>query len=326
MMWKTSLKLVLSVVLVGSIFIHPAQGKEYPTKPIELLCPYSAGSSFDLYSRIIADKVQKHLGQPMFVTNKPGGGGSTISADVISSKPDGYKLATLGTPYFALTVRTQKIPFDPGHLIPLANFVELKVGIQIKGDSSWKTLNDIVDYAKKNPGKVKWGHAGRGNTSYMGTITIFKRVGANTIDVPYKGSPEIVAALLGGHLDAGTVPHGVIASHVGTGSIRYLVAFSDKRYGDLPNVPCALELGFPEVAKLKSLLGVYAHKDTPEEIKKILGVAFKKVFEDPEFKQGIEKIGDEPRFGGPEFMMEAIKECEKLGVPILKELGIYIGN
>ncbi len=326
MMRKTALGLVLSIVLVGSFFIEPAQASGYPTRPVELLCPYVAGSSFDLYTRLIADKVKVHLGQPVIVTNKPGGGGSTVCADIISSKPDGYKLAVLGTPYFALTIRTQKIPFDPSYIVPLANFVEIKTGIQVKGDSPWKNLNDLLDYAKKNPGKLRWGHSGRGNSTYMGTSMTFKKAGADTIDVPYKGSNEIVTALLGGHLDAGSAPHGVVADHVRSGTIRYLVAFSHKRYGDLPNVPCALELGFPDVAKLRSLIGVYTHKDAPEESKKVLGAAFKKLFDDTEFKQAIEKIGDEPRFGGPDMMNEAIRDCEKLAVPILKELGIYVGN
>jgi tripartite-type tricarboxylate transporter receptor subunit TctC len=87
-----------------------------------------------------------------------------------------------------------------------------------------------------------------------------------------------------------------------------------------------LELGFPEASKIMALIGVFAHKDTPEEVKKILSDAFKKTFEDPEFKKGIEKIGDEPRFGGPELMIESIKRQEEVTIPILKELGTYVGN
>ncbi len=324
-MWRTALVLVLSIVLVGGVLIHPTQGKEYPTKPIEILCPWSAGGSFDLYSRLIADRLPRHLGQPMVVTNKPGGGGSTVVAEIISSKPDGYKLTVLEPGYFSIIGKTQKIPFDPSHVVPIVTLLEFKIGLDVKGDSPWKTLNDLLDYAKKNPGKLSWGHSGVG-APYMNTRLLFRKVGANTIPIPYKGAPENITALLGGHVDAMTHPHGAVAGHIKAGTIRHLVFYSDRRYSDPSDVPCAKELGFPEAATFIPLLGVFAHKDTPEEVKKILFDAFKRAFEDPEFKKGIERIGDEPRFGGPELIIESIKKQEEISVPILKELGMYVGN
>jgi tripartite-type tricarboxylate transporter receptor subunit TctC len=324
-MWKKRLLGILALLTVLSV-VHPALGKDYPAKPIELLCPYTAGGSFDLYSRLLAEKAAKHLGQPMVVVNKPGAGGTIVAADIVSSKPDGYKLAVLANVYFYTTVKTQKVPFDPAQLIPLANFEELKIGLQVKGDSPWKSLIDLVDYAKKNPGRVRWGHSGRGLTTYMGTGLIFRKAGAQTIDIPYKGAPEAISALLGGHIDAMSYPHGAVAGHVQGGTIRYLTFFSDKRYSDHPDVPCTKELGFLEATKLRTLLGVYAHKDTPESVRNILFTAFKKIADDPEFKKGISNIGDEPMFGGAEFIAESIREGMEIGVPILKELGLYVGN
>jgi tripartite-type tricarboxylate transporter receptor subunit TctC len=245
---------------------------------------------------------------------------------MISSKPDGYKIGILDAAYFSTAVKTQKVPFDPSHVIPLNTFLELKLGLKVKGDSPWKTLNDLLDYAKKNPGKLRFGHSGRGLTSYMNTMLVFKKAGVETIDVPYKGAPDAIAALLGGHIDAISQPHGAVKGLIDSKTLRYLVVYSDRRYSDPSDVPDAIELGFPEAAKLMPLLGVWVHKDTPGEVKKILTDTFKKAFEDPEFKKGIEKIGDEPRFGGPEKMMELIKIQEEVSVPVLKELGIYVGN
>ena len=162
--------LILVTVSVGSVFFQPALGRDFPTKPIELVCPYTPGSSMDIVSRIVADLAPKYIGQPIVVVNKPGAGGSIAAADVISSKPDGHKLVMLTNFFFATTVKTQKIPFDPNDLTPIVNLYEYKLGMIVKGDSPWKTLSDFLDYAKKNPGKIRCAHGGRGITLHYECI------------------------------------------------------------------------------------------------------------------------------------------------------------
>ena len=319
--------ILIFVTLSFALFLQEnLHGKEYPAKPIEIICPYTPGGTTDLMSRLIADIAPKYLGQPLIVINKPGGAGSIAAADVISSKPDGYKLAILSNFFQAINVKTQKVPFDPSHIVPIANFMEIKHGLCVKGDSPWKTLGDLLDYARKNPGKLRWSHHGRGGTIHIIPLLIFKKAGAETIDVPYKGAPEHLSALLGGHVDASSNVYDVIKDHLRTGAVRLLVFYSDRRFSDPSDVPNAVELGFTEVGKMATLFGLYAHKDTPEEIKKILVDASKKIYDDPEFKKGMEKFGQEPRYGGPEFIKESIKKGEEVGVPIIKELGLYIGR
>jgi tripartite-type tricarboxylate transporter receptor subunit TctC len=160
----------------------------------------------------------------------------------------------------------------------------------------------------------------------MNGLIILRKAGIDAIDVPYKGSPEKLASLLGGHVDASTMVYGAVRDHVRAGTVRYLIFFSDRRYSEPSDVPSAVELGFPEAAKLITFVGLYAHKNTPEEAKKILIETFRKVYDDPEFKKGIERLGDEPRFEGPEFMRESIKRGEEIGVPIIKELGLHVGK
>ena len=324
-MSKKLLILILTVVLNGSILMQTATAKEFPTKPIEIICAYTPGGSMDIMSRLVADIAPKYLGQPMVVVNKPGAAGSIAVGDVISSKPDGYKLITLSSYFFSATVKTQKVPFDPGDLVPIANFMEYKFGLLVKGDSPWKTLSDLLEYAKKNPGKFKWAHPGRAISIYMSALLIFKKAGVETVDVPYKGAAEVLASLLGGHVDAATSVYGAVKDHVKTGKVRYLTVYSDRRYSDPSDVPCVVELGFPE-ASIPSFVGLYAHKNTPEDIKRTLVDALKKTYEDPECKKGIEKLGEEPRYGGPEFIQGAIKKGEEVSVPILKELGLYVGK
>jgi tripartite-type tricarboxylate transporter receptor subunit TctC len=281
----------------------------------------------DAATRFVAEIAPKYLGQPITVVNKVGAAGSIAAADVINSKPDGYKIANLYDDFFGITVKMQKIPFDPDYLVPIANIMEVRTGLFVNGNSPWKTLADLLDYARKNPGKLRWAHSGRGIPPHLNVLIIFRKAGVVTNEVPYRGGTEVLPALLGGHVDAATGTHGSFVDHLKAGSVRYLVLYSDHRYRDLPDVPCATELGFPEAGKLgSSLSGYYVHKDTPEKIKETLFDFFKKASEDPELTKRIEKLGEQFTFGGPEFIKRAIKEAEEVGVPMLKELGLYVGK
>lgn len=325
-MWRKAPVLILAILLVASVSVQPSLGQKYPTKPIEIMLPYSPGSSIDILSRLVAETAPKYLGQPVVVVTKPGGGGSVAAADVISSKPDGYKLLCAVNFLFSITTKTQKIPFDPDHLEPLATLFELKQGLCIKGDAPWKTLGDLLDYGRKNPGKIRWAHTGRGSGAHIPILLMFKKAGVETIDIPHKGAPEMISAIMGSHIEGASIPYGAIRDHVRSGQMRYLVFFTDNAYGDPPGIPTALELGFPEVARMPAQGGYFIHKDTPEEIKKTLVDALKKISDDPGFKKGFEKTGENLRFGGPEFARESIRKSEEVGVPILKELGLYIAK
>lgn len=322
---RNKMCVTVALISVALLSAQPAASQAYPTRPLEIICPYTPGSSTDIVARLIADIGPKYFGQPMVVVNKAGAGGSIAASDVISSQPDGYKVFWGAQVFFATTIRTQKVPFDADDLVPLANFLELRLGMPVKADSPYKTFDDLLSYARKNPGQLRWAHTGRGITLHMSGMIIFKKAGVMTIDVPYKGTPEALAALLGGHVDAASLVYGAVSEQVRAGKVRYLMFYTDKRYKDLPNIPTALELGYPD-AVLPTFFGLYVHKNTPENIRKMLTDVCKKVYEDPEFKKGVEKLGEEPRFGGPEFIKEAIKKQEEIGIPILKEIGLYVGK
>ncbi|MCG6537328.1 MAG: tripartite tricarboxylate transporter substrate binding protein [Syntrophales bacterium LBB04] len=318
----------VSVVLIFGLGVveQSYAAKDYPTRPIELIVPYTPGSTMDLLARLIANTAPKYLGQSVVAVNKPGAGGSMAAADVIGSRPEGYKLMVTTNFFFSMTTKTQKVPFNPNDLVPVANFLEYRNGLIVKGDSPWKTLNDLLDYGRKNPGKLTWSHTGRGISQHMYGLLLFRKANVETTDIPYKGSPEMLTALLGGNISASFMVYGAVADHVRSGAVRYLVTVGERRYSNLPEVPCAPELGFPEVAKLPTYVGLYIHKDTPPEIKKIVLDAMTKTYQDPEFKKGLEAHGEEPKFGGPDFMAAAIRNSEAIAVPILKEFGLYVGG
>ena len=317
--------LPLAMFLVVAPFLsYPALGQKYPAKPIEILVPWAGGTQ-EIVSRLIANIAPKYLGQPLVVVLKPGAAGSVAAAEIINSKPDGYKLYSNTNIFFALAAKTQKIPFNPNHITPLVNFIEFKQGFAVKGDSPWKTFDQLLDFAKKNPGKLKWAHSGRGLTQHLAMSLIFKKAGIETVDIPYRaGFAETVVALLGGHIHACSLMYPPAKDHAKAGKLRFLVFFTDRRYADSPDVPTVVEIGFPEVAKFNTYWGYFIHKDTPEEIKRTLTDAFKKTFEEPEFRKVCEDLAEEPKFEGPEFLKQKIKDTEEIGVPLLKELGLYV--
>jgi tripartite-type tricarboxylate transporter receptor subunit TctC len=326
---KKCIAILAILVLTIVCGVEISRGEEFPVRPIEIVAPFTPGSPLDVIGRIVADIAPKYLGQPVIVNNKPGAGGSLAAAEILTSKPDGYKLFITTNFFFAMTTKTQKIPFDPNRIVPLVNMVQFADGLCVRGDAPWKTWAELADYAKKNPGKIRWAHSGRGMVAHVGVLLAFRRAGAETIDIPYKGPPEKVTALLGGHVEASNMTYGTVVDHVRAGKIKFLFFFSDRRitrYPDLAQVPTIAEVGYPDLTRLTPYVGLYIHKDTPANIRKILTDALKKTFDDPEFKKAVERTGDEPRFGGPEFMAESIKKGAELGVPMLKELGLYVGK
>lgn len=323
---KSALIFVLSVSIIGGFLAYPATAAEYPSKPVEIVVPFTAGGTNDLLMRLVAQIAPKYLGQPLVIINKAGAGGTLGAADVMGSKPDGYKLMSAPSNFFSTTVYMQKIPFNPSDLVPIANFMEYKNGLVVKGNAPWKTLNDLLDYGRKNPGKIRWAHMNRGSSLAMSTFLVFRKAGITTIEVPYPGLQECLNALLGGHVDAAPISYGGSKDHVTAGNVRYLVTYSEQRYSEPANIPCAAELGFAEAGKIRAFISIYAHKNVPEDIKKTLFNVFKKTFDDPEFKKAFDAFGEAPLFLGPEGVKQEIQEETKWSVPLLKEWGMYVGK
>jgi tripartite-type tricarboxylate transporter receptor subunit TctC len=318
--------LIATIVFLGTISPGGVCGADYPSRPIEILCPYTPGASMDVLGRLVAEVAPKYTGQPMVVINKPGAGGSIAAADIVSSKPDGYKLIVLGNLFRAAVVKTQKVPFDPEDIVPIANFLEFRQGLMVSAEKPWKTVNDLIAYAKKNPGQLKWTHPGRGTGLHIIGVYIFKHAGVQTVDVPYKGLPEAIPVLLGGHLDAMSSPYGPARELLRAGKLRALAFYSEQRFPDQPDVPSIVELGFPDGCKVATYVGLYAHRNTPQSVKSYLVEVFKKVYDDPRFRQGIQNLGEDLKFGGPEWVTDSIRKAEEITVPILKENGLYVGK
>jgi tripartite-type tricarboxylate transporter receptor subunit TctC len=327
-MKKRSQKISFGMIAISLFLLFSGGGSQaareetYPTRPIEILVVYPAASGADIMARVIANVGLKYLKQPIVVINKVGANGAIAAAEILSSKPDGYKILFSSNFFVSTTVKTQKVPFNPDDLTPLACLFTYKHGIVVRSDSPWKTLGDLVEYARKNPNKLKMGHTGIGSTQHLGLLLVFKE--AEVIYIPFRGGAERMLALLGGHIDAGFVTYQNIKNHFRAGKVRILAFFSDRRFSDPSDVPSVLELGYTDAAKLTTLNGLFIHKNTPEEIKRTLINTFEKIYQDPQFKEKLINFGEEPLFGGPEFFNKSIQDAREVGIPLIKKLGLYV--
>ena len=225
----TKAMLWLAALMVGCASVLPAAAADFPSKPVTLIVPWAAGGSTDTCMRILAENAAKHLGQPVIVENKPGGGGTVGPATMAATaKPDGYTLSQIPMGVFRLP-HTMKTTWDPlkdfSYIIQLTGYT---YGIVVKKDAPWNTLKELLDYAKANPGKVTYATPGVGVMQHVTMEKLARKEGIKWIHVPQKGGIEVITATMGGHVMVGAETSGW-APQVESGDLRLLAVWTEQR-------------------------------------------------------------------------------------------------
>jgi len=261
-------------VLVGSA---EAQAPAYPRKAIKLICAVSAGAAADLTARALTEGVKPYLPQPVGVVNKPGGAGSLGTAEVVQAPPDGYTIGQGYGPAVCLQPYLNKdLPYKgPVDIQAVVSMGTAPIVIASKSDAPWKTLKEMVAYAKANPGKIRGGSAGIGSISHIMLEELKRAAGVDITHVPFAGSAPSIPALLGGHIEISLANPTPFLPHVQSGAMRALGVFEDKRIGVFPDTPTVKELGYA-VHNLGSYYFIFAPKGTPKNAVQILYDAFLK--------------------------------------------------
>ena len=271
-----------------------ALAQSYPTKPITMIIPWPAGGSSDLTLRALGDSASKHLGQPFIYDNKPGASGTLGPATMAAgAKPDGYTIAQIPITVMRLPLM-QKVSWnadkDFSYIVHLTGYT---FGITTKADGEFKSWDDVVKYAKANPGKVTYGTPGAGTTLHIGVEQIAAKAGIKLTMVPFKGGAETNAAVLGGHtmLQADSTGWKPL---VDAKELRLLTLWTPERSKNWPDVPTLKELGYPFV--FDSPFGLAGPKGMdPAHVQK-LHDAFKKALEDPAVMESLRKFDMFPRY------------------------------
>jgi len=318
---KTRRRTVLLVtVTLLCILPLPAMAADFPTRPVTLICPFAAGTATDIVLRVLAETTGKYLGQPVVVENKPGGAGTVGPATMAATaKPDGYTISPMLITMFRYP-HMMKVTFDPlKDFTYILNVSGYCFGVVVKGDSPFKTFNDLVAYAKANPGKVTYSHPGTGGTTHITMEILGLRNGIKWIHVPTKGSSESIPAVLGGHVTAGADAP-MWAPMVDSGELRLLVTWGEKRTKNWPNVPTLKELGYDIVSN--SPWGLAGPKGMDPKVVKILHEAFKKGMDDPAFLKILDKYNMEPYYKNTEDYVKLVHQLAREEKENIERLGL----
>ncbi|MBI5445611.1 MAG: tripartite tricarboxylate transporter substrate binding protein BugD [Deltaproteobacteria bacterium] len=313
---------VAATLVVGAL----AQAAEYPTKPITLIVPFSAGGPTDTVARLIAQSMGAFLKQQVVVENVAGAGGTVGAGRVARSDPDGYTIFLHHIGQATSPALYRKLPYDPVNDFETIGLVtDVPMTLVARKDLPAKDLRELIEYVKKNKDKVTLANAGLGAASHLCGTLFMSAIQTDLTTVPYKGTGPAMNDLLGGQVDFMCDQTTNTTSQIKGGKIKVYAVTTKKRIASLPDIPTASEAGLPNF-EVGIWHGLYAPKGTPKPVIEKLNKALKTALHDPTVKQRFAELGTEPEPDSrvtPEAHRAHLKaEIDKWG-PILKKAGVY---
>lgn len=314
--------LVLMLVALVAALPGAALAADFPARNIELVVPYPPGGSSDALARALAPGLEKALGGTVVVVNKPGAGGLVAATLVSKAKPDGYTILIASSTALVLAPRFQKTEYDTlkdftfmglaARLVPM---------ILVRTDSPWKTFEDLLTYAKNNPGKVRYGTSGPTSGTHIAMAAIARERGVNWVHVPFQGDGPVVNAILGGHIDVAGL-FSVYLPHVKADKLRPLVSLMDTRVSFFPDVPTYKDLGFKFDGRggVQSITGIIGPAGVEPAIVSKYENAIKHAVQTPEFQKTVETLGMAADFSTAAEYRRELEEGYHSAGRMLKEL------
>jgi len=273
---------MIRVLVVLLALVSAPVAAQYPDKPVTMLAGYPPGGLVDIVSRLVAEGMKAKFPKGITVVNRPGAAGSVAVAEMARSAPDGYTIVM--TPHSALVIAAQLQDLSyktPDDYDPFVNLVAYYPMIAVRTESEYRTIEDLVEDAKKNPGKLRVGSPGEGTSSHLNLEEFMRHTGTKMIHVPFQGWGQSSPALLGGHIEALVAQPGELRGAVEGKRMRVLVNFRPQRLQTFSDVPTAKERGWDVANGVWYLL--MAPKGTPATVQKYLHDAAKAAIEDPKF-------------------------------------------
>jgi len=313
-------KLLAGFALAACASAALAQG--YPNKPVHVVISFTPGSSTDIVGRLVFSKVSEYWGQPVVSENRPGAGGSIGSAAVAKASPDGYTLLINSSAHAVNPAIYAKLPYDTKKdFIDIAPLTLQPNVLVVAGDSPYKTLQDLVESAKLYPGRLNIGHAGIGSGTHLNTERFIAASGIKVVQVPFKGTPEVITNLLAGAVHAYWAPISAALSNVKSGRLRPLAVSTAKRNPQLPNVPTTAEAGVRN-AESPLWFGVWAPANTPAAIISKVNADVRKALADPGIKEKLVNLGNDTMDMSPKEFSDFVDAEIAVYAKVIRDAGI----
>lgn len=291
----------------------------WPTQPVKLMIAFPAGGPTDLTMRVLAENATKLLGQQVLIENKPGAGGTLPAQALLTAKPDGHTLAQIPLGVFRLPY-TQKINWDPvkdiSYILGVTGYA---FGVVVPADSPLKTWTHFVAWAKANPGKLSYGSTGVLTSPHLTMEDIAQRAGLELNHIPFKGSADLMQAILGGQIMAAADSTG-FAPHVASGKLRVLNTWGEQRLPKFPDVPTLKELGLPIVQA--SPYGIGGPKGMAPALVKRIHDTFKQAMEMPNHVEALAKYDQALMYMSPQQYLRFAEDTSRREKALVEKLGL----
>jgi len=312
-----ALLLCLTAVHITDSF---GQKREYPERAIKILVTTAAGGVGDLWVRAWSEEFSKMLKVPVVIVNEGGASGMTALIDASTAKPDGYTLVDITQSLVVGFALSAKPPFDLfKDFVPFGGFGSFPTLILVEYSSPFKTYEDLMDFARKNPGKLKCATSGVTMVSHFNMELLKQHTKADIVLVPFKTGPQALTAALGKHVDLLALPPQSAVGQLKAGKLRALL--TTQRLKDYPDVPLFSDKGLKE-AGMSAWIGMFAPSGIPKDILKKLTDTFERIAKDPVLMDRIEKLGFTPDYQTPEELAATVKrDFEKIKA-VAKQAGI----
>jgi tripartite-type tricarboxylate transporter receptor subunit TctC len=297
----------------------PEEETQYPERSVRVIIPWSVGGMTDVLTRPIANWMEEYFGVPFVVENKPGGGGVVGSLEIENARNDGY---TIGTTSMS-TISAQYIaPVAPDidNVELIAQAISIPATVTVNSDSPFQTLEELVAYAKDNPGELSNSNSGNGASAHIYALTFGARAGIEMNHIPYPGYAEAVTSLLAGNVDMTNIPLPDVQPYIESGELRMLAIAAAERHPSYPDVPTLRELGIDAV--MGNYSGFVAPKGTPQEYLDILEDAIGQAIADPELNQFLLNAGFQPVFAGQSDFAVIVEDAKDQLDFLVNDLGI----
>ena len=315
------MKSMLAVALLLSSTPHLC-AQSYPNQVINVVIPLAPGDAADIACRAMAEELSKLLKVPVIVANKPGAGGTLGSDSAVKAKKDGYTILLTNNAalIYNRILTPESVAYDPfKDLTPLGLSTRFPLLLLVRPDAPYKSFNEMVEFAKKNPGKVHVGTVGAGSVGHFTLEIINTLTGAGLIMVPFKGASPGVTALLGGHVEGGVLALGTLLSHLKSGAMKGILA--SNKIPEFPEIPTLSQLGYRQ-----NLFGVwlafFAPTGVPAEVTKALVPAVEKAVKDPAVAAKLGGLGMVQDYVPPEKLFAEIREEHRTVEEIAKKTGL----